>query len=96
MSRKSTIVHDIEQFRLHLGLQLAEADHGGVMAAIDVITRDGEPETLMAVVRDHGDRQIWYSTGKTYSTYQHAFGAIGAALDGINPQHSPLSDEWLE
>ena len=89
-----TIEHDAEQFRHHLALHLDDADHGGVMAAVDVTTREDAPDELLAIVQDFYDPRVWYSTGKPYSKYQHALAAIGATLDSINPSRSPLSERW--
>lgn len=89
----STITNDAELFREHLARHLGNAKNGGIMAAIDVITRDDNPDELLAVVCDADDLSgdWWYSTGRIYETYQHAFTAIGAAIDAINTEYAPIS-----
>jgi hypothetical protein len=87
----STIEHNAEQFRHSLARHLGGADQGGIMAAVDVTTRDSNPSELVAIVADPDDPERWYSSGKTYTSYQHAFTALGAAIDAINPQRAPLS-----
>ncbi len=89
---KSTIKHDAEQFELMIRVWRNKDDLTG---AIDVITRDGQPENLLAVVRSLEDFDTWYCNGKTYTSYQHAFAAIGAAIDRVNPDHKPLNDRWV-
>lgn len=91
---KISIEHNAEKFRHYLALHLGDPEHGGVMGAVDVISRDEHPGELLLVVRDHIDWDRWYASGKVYTRYQHAFAALGAALDGINPQHARLSDTW--
>lgn len=90
-SMKSTIRHDAEQFQVMVGIWLGKRD---LVGAIDVITREGQPENLLAVVRSFTDFDLWYCNGKVYTTYQHAYAAIGAAIDRANPDHRPLSDRW--
>ncbi|MCA1773949.1 MAG: hypothetical protein LC677_15615 [Halomonas sp.] len=89
----SKIRHDAELFASEIALRVYDES---VTDAIDVITRDGEPETLLAVVRSVTDFGLYYSNGKTYTTYQHAYAAIGAAIDKANPEHRPLNDHWNE
>lgn len=88
-----TIKHDLEWFYATISAWL---EKGELTGAIDVISRDGEPETLQAVVRSYTDFDVWYSNGKTYKTYQHAFTALGAAIDKINPDHKSLNDYWAK
>lgn len=89
----STIRHDADMFASVIASRVADET---VTDAIDVITRDGEPETLLAVVRSEVDFGLYYCNGKPYTTYQHAFAAIGAAIDRANPEHKPLNDHWIE
>ena len=89
----ATISLDTELFYASLSAWLEKADLPG---ALDVITREGQPETLLAVVRSYTEFNVWYSNGKTYKTYQHAYAALGAAIDKLNPEHKPLSDCWTE
>lgn len=89
----ATIIHDAERF----ALELATLTHKQkVLGYIDVVSRDGKPEELLAVVRGYAHDGNWYSNGKTYSSYQHAFAAIGAAIDRCNPDHNPLDDQWSQ
>jgi hypothetical protein len=90
---KVTIHHSDELFRAEIALRIYK---GNLTGAIDVITRDGEPETLLAVVRSYEDPGMYYCNQKYYKTYQHAYAAIGAAIDKANPEHSPLNDFWTE
>lgn len=85
------IKHDPEMFQAEISLRLYKEC---LTDGIDVITRDGDPSTLLAVVRSYGDFDVHYSNGKTYTKYQHAFAAIGAAIDRANPEHKPLNDHW--
>lgn len=87
------IKHDPEMFLAEISLRI---DKGCLTEGIDVINRDGEPGTLLAVVRSYGDFDVWYCNGKPYTKYQHAFAAIGAAIDRVNPEHAPLDDLWAE
>lgn len=89
----SKIVHDAEMFAAEISMRVYDES---VTDAIDVITRDGEPETLLAVVRSLADFNVYYSNQKYYKTYQHAYAAIGAAIDKANPEHRPLNDHWAE
>ncbi len=89
----SKIRHDEKAFKGEIAMRVYDET---VTDAIDVITRDGEPETLLAVVRSTLDFDLYYSNGKTYRKYQHAFAAIGAAIDQANPEHRPLNDHWVE
>jgi len=89
----ATIKHDCEWFYASISAWL---EKGELTDAISVITRDGEPETLLAVVRSYTDFNVYYCNGKPYKTYQHAFAAIGAAIDRANPEHKPLNDNWME
>lgn len=88
----SKIRHDAEMFANVIASRIADES---VTDAIDVIARDGEPETLLAVVRSEIDFDLYYSNGKNYTKYQHAYAAIGAAIDHANPEHKPLNDHWL-
>lgn len=90
---KTRIHHDAELFRAEIALRLYKEN---LTDAIDVITRDGEPQTLLAVVRSYEDPFLYYCNQKYYKTYQHAYAAIGAAIDKANPDHKPLSDRWEE
>lgn len=90
---KVRITHDAEWFDASISAWLEKGDLAG---AIDVITRDGQPETLLAVVRSYSDFDVWYCNGKTYTKYQTAFAALGAAIDRMNPEHRPLNDQWIE
>lgn len=89
----SKIRHDADMFASVIASRVADET---VTDAIDVINRDGEPETLLAVVRSEIDFDLYYSNQKYYTTYQHAFAAIGAAIDKANPGHRPLNDRWIE
>ncbi|MGP9768549.1 hypothetical protein ACT3UM_22780 [Halomonas sp. AOP13-D3-9] len=89
----SKIRHDAEMFANVIASRIEDES---VTDAIDVITRDGEPETLLAVVRSELDFNLYYSSGKTYTKYQHAYAAIGAAIDKANPEHKPLNDRWVD
>lgn len=89
----SKIRHDAEFFASVIASRVADES---VTDAIDVITREGEPETLLAVVRSELDFGLYYANGKTYTKYQHAFAAIGAAIDKANPEHKPLNDRWVD
>lgn len=88
-----TIIHDAEQFA---GTIATLTYKQKVLMYVDVINRDGRPGELLAVVRDYSHNGNWYSNGKVYSTYRHAFAAIGAAIDRCNPDHNPLDDQWSE
>jgi len=90
---KYTIHHDPERFAEEIALVVYK---GKVLEYIDVVSRDGKPEELLAVVRGYAHDGNLYSNGKTYSTYQHAFAAIGAAIDRCNPEHKPLNDMWSQ
>ncbi|MGP9772200.1 hypothetical protein [Halomonas citrativorans] len=89
----SKIIHDAEMFAAEIAVRVYDES---VTDAIDVITRDGEPETLLAVVRSLIDFDVYYSNQKYYKTYQHAYAAIGAAIDKANPEHRPLNTHWAE
>lgn len=88
---KSTIRHDAEWFLATIHVWIGK---GELTGAIDVITRDGKPDELLAVVRSYENFYLYYCDGKTYTTYQQAYAAIGAAIDEANPGHRPLSDHW--
>lgn len=87
------IKHDAEAFHAEIAMRVYDES---VTDAIDVITRDGEPETLLAVVRSLVDFNVYYSNQKNYKTYQHAYAAIGAAIDKANPEHQPLNKHWAK
>lgn len=87
----TTIIHDRDQFELELAVLTSKAK---VLDYIDVVSRDGKPDELLAVVRGYAHDGNWYSNGKTYSSYRHAFAAIGAAIDRCNADHAPLNDRW--
>lgn len=86
-----TINHDPEQFDLELAVLVSKCK---ALLYIDTVTRDGKPDELLAVVRGYAHDGNWYSNGKVYRTYRHAFAAIGAAIDRCNPDHRPLDDHW--
>lgn len=88
---KVTITHDAKRFDASISAWL---EKGELTGAMDVITRDGEPETLLVVVRSYIDFNVWYCNGKTYTKYQTAYGALGATIDRINPDRQPLNDFW--
>ena len=88
-----TIEHDAERFAEALTDALADPDHGGVMAAVDVVASDTRPGELMLVVQDDVTRE-WVSDGRRYIDYLHAFKALGRHLDAVNPEHKPLSHRW--
>ncbi|BBI65479.1 hypothetical protein HSBAA_PA_0820 (plasmid) [Vreelandella sulfidaeris] len=56
------IKHDAEAFHAEIAMRVYDES---VTDAIDVITRDGEPETLLAVVRSLVDFNVYYSNQKT-------------------------------
>jgi len=85
------IHHDPERFAQELAVLTSK---GKVLDYIDVVSRDGRPGELLAAVRSYAHDDNWYSNGKVYRTYQHAFAAIGAAIDRANPDHAPLNDRW--
>lgn len=89
---KVTIYHDKEAFEQEIATLVWKQK---LFMYIDVVSRDSAPNELLAVVRGYANDGSWYSNGKTYSSYRHAFAAIGAAVDAVNPQRSPLSDEWI-
>lgn len=85
------IRHDAEAFLAEISMRVYDES---LTDAIDVITRDGDPKALLAIVRSSTDFNVHYTNGKDYTTYQHAFAAIGAAIDRVNPDHRPLNDRW--
>ncbi|GAA1352812.1 hypothetical protein [Falsarthrobacter nasiphocae] len=89
---KSTIRHDAGWFETSIRTWI---DKGDLNGAIEVISREGQPGELLAVVRSYEDFYLYYCNGKTYKTYQHAYAAIGAAIDRVNPNHQPLTDQWV-
>ncbi|MGP9633717.1 hypothetical protein ACT3R7_11690 [Halomonas sp. AOP43-A1-21] len=87
------IRHDAEAFDSEIYWRIYKEK---LIDGINVITRDGEPETLLVVVRSLEDHDLHYSNGKTYKKYQHAFAALGAAIDRVNPEHNPLDDQFAK
>ncbi|WP_163650718.1 hypothetical protein [Modicisalibacter sp. 'Wilcox'] len=89
----TTIHHDRERFMSALSGALADPEHGGVMAAVDVVASDARPGELMLVAQDDVTRD-WYSDGRRYTRYRDALMALGEALDAINSNHAPLTWHW--
>lgn len=91
MTTSQTIKHDLETFNTEIAIHTVKQR---VFDYIDVVTLDGNPDELLAVVFGYTD-DVWYSNGKRYKSYQHAFTAIGAAIDRSKTWQGPITDRWV-
>lgn len=90
-----SIYHDRNRFMDALMGALGDPEHGGVMAAVDVVASDARPGELLVVAFDDVKRE-WYSDERRYLDYLHAFKALGRYLDELNPEHKPLTWHWQD
>lgn len=89
----ANIKPDREEFRHHLALHLEADKPGGVMAAVDVITRSERSAELRLVVKS--TETLWYCDEALYGDYESAFKGLGNHLDAISQERTPsLNNGW--